>query len=108
MNRCMAIDSKLSLDGVSPIDDSWAMLIQPYQLYIERTDAARNMARYYALTIEPTLFGTLCLTRQWGRFGGQMMVHYFEREEDAVHLFLDLVRRKRARGYRPKPDQGHG
>lgn len=41
----------------------WAMLAQPYQLYIERTDPARNMARYYALSIEPTLFGTFCLTR---------------------------------------------
>lgn len=42
------------------------MLIQPYQLYIERADAAKNMARFYALSIEPTLFGTPCLTRRWG------------------------------------------
>lgn len=40
------------------------MLCQPYQLYIERTDATKNMARFYALRIEPTLFGTPCLTRR--------------------------------------------
>lgn len=27
------------------------------------------------------------------------MTHYFEREKDAVILFLDLVRQKRSRGY---------
>lgn len=78
------------------------MLNQPYQLYIERTNAAKNMARFYALAIEPTLFGTPCLTRRWGRIGtvGQAMVHHFDREEDAVQMFLELLRRKRARGYR--------
>lgn len=79
------------------------MLSQPYQLYIERTDATKNMARFYALAIEPTLFGTPCLTRRWGRIGtnGQALVHHFDREEDAVRMFLDLLRTKRARGYRP-------
>lgn len=42
------------------------MLAQPYHLYIERTDAKKNMARFYALSIEPTLFGTPFLTRRWG------------------------------------------
>ncbi|ARO32874.1 WGR domain-containing protein (plasmid) [Rhizobium sp. NXC14] len=79
------------------------MLAQPYQLYIERTDATKNMARFYVLAIEPTLFGTPCLTRRWGRIGttGQAMVHHFDKEEDAVSMFLDLLRTKRARGYRP-------
>ncbi|MBB3352969.1 WGR domain-containing protein [Rhizobium sp. L9] len=79
------------------------MLAQPYQLYIERTDATKNMARFYALAIEATLFGTPCLTRRWGRIGtaGQAMVHHFDKEEDAVRMFLDLLHTKRARGYRP-------
>lgn len=79
------------------------MITQPYQLYVERTEPTKNMARYYAMTIEPTLFGTAYLTRRWGRIGrmGQEKVHHFEREEEAVHLFLDLLRQKRARGYRP-------
>ncbi len=30
------------------------MLTQPYQLYVERTDEARNMARFYAMAIKPS------------------------------------------------------
>lgn len=77
------------------------MLAQPYRLYIERTDPDRNMARFYALSIEPTLFGTPCLTRRWGRIGaiGQKKVHLFETEAEAVTLFLALLRKRRGRGY---------
>lgn len=80
------------------------MIAQPYQLYVERTDTSKNMARFYAMAIEPTLFGDVCLTRRWGRIGaqGQMMRHSFLREEDAVGLFLALLRQKRSRGYHPK------
>lgn len=80
------------------------MITQPYQLYVERTDAMKNMARYYAMSIEPTLFGEACLVRRWGRIGsgGQRMVHHFRREDEAVDLFLELLRKKRLRGYRPK------
>ena len=62
------------------------------------------MARYYVMEISMTLFGDTCLTRQWGRIGqrGQKKVHHFEREEEAVALFLGLLRERRARGYRVK------
>lgn len=85
------------------------MLAQPYQLYVERTDARRNMARFYAMSIEETLFGQTCLIRRWGRIGahGQIVQHSFEREDEAVRLFLDLLRQKRKKGYRPK-GAGHG
>jgi len=85
-----------------------AMLVQPYQLYIERTNPEKNMARFYALSIEPTLFGTPCLTRRWGRIGsiGQMKTHYFDREPEAVVLFLELLREKRGRGYRIRQAAG--
>lgn len=102
MNRSGLTDSNLWLDAMSAIDDSVVMIAQPYQLYIERTDASMNMARYYAMDISETLFGTPCLTRRWGRIGssGQVLVHHFTREEEAVDLFLALLREKRARGYR--------
>jgi predicted DNA-binding WGR domain protein len=79
-----------------------AMNAQPYQLYVERRDSTKNMARFYSMSIDADLFGELCLTRRWGRIGarGQTMIHHFEREQDAVALFLDLIRQKRARGYR--------
>ncbi|MFA1624252.1 WGR domain-containing protein [Rhizobium mongolense] len=86
------------------------MIAQPYQLYVERIDATKNMARYYAMSIEPTLFGEASLIRRWGRIGagGQRMMHHFRREEDAVELFLELLRKKRSRGYRPRPHFQHG
>ncbi len=105
MNRSRRFDSKLSLDVEAGTDDSSAMLAQPYRLYFERTDATKNMARFYALSIEPTLFGTPCLTRRWGRIGsnGQAKAHHFACEEDAVAMFLDLLQARRARGYRTRP-----
>jgi len=93
------------LDRSGVIDESASMLAQPYHLYIERTNVAKNMARYYSLEISTTLFGDTCLTRRWGRigFGGQTMAPHFEDERDAVRLFLALMRQKRAKGYRPCP-----
>jgi predicted DNA-binding WGR domain protein len=101
MNRSPATDSKHSLDDLASIHDHVAMITQRYQLYIERTDSTKNMARFYAMSIEPNLFGETCLTRRWGRIGtkGQLMTHHFEREKDAVILFLDLLRQKRGKGY---------
>ncbi len=109
MNRSNAIDSYLSLDENRRPSDYAAMLSQPYQLYVERTDEARNMARFYAMTIEPNLFGEVCLVRRWGRIGaqGQMKIQHFARERDAVAAFLDLLRRKRSRGYRVTPSAAH-
>ncbi|WP_446951960.1 WGR domain-containing protein [Rhizobium leguminosarum] len=104
MNQSHVIDSNVSLDVAVPFDDDANMTVQPYHLYIERADPAKNMARYYAMEIGQTLFGEPCLTRRWGRIGrrGQEKHHVFEREEEAVRLFLDLAKQKRARGYRPK------
>ena len=103
LNRSATIDSQLSLDAWARLRDFLTMIAQPYHLYIERTDAENNMARFYAMSIEPTLFGEACLMRRWGRIGahGQTMQHSFDREEEAVRLFLDLLRQKRNRGYRP-------
>lgn len=86
------------------------MICQTYHLYIERKDPTKNMARFYAMEISETLFGDACLTRRWGRIGtsGQYMEHHFKTEDDAVKLFLDLTRQKKARGYRPKPTRVTG
>lgn len=101
MNRSRPSDSKLSLDGELWKHDHAGMITQPYHLYVERTDITKNMARFYAMAIEPNLFGEACLTRCWGRIGtkGQTMSHHFETEREAVVLFLDLLRQKKHRGY---------
>ncbi|MBY3397512.1 WGR domain-containing protein [Rhizobium laguerreae] len=79
------------------------MTLHPYHLYIERREPDKNMARFYALSIEPNLFGGTSLVRSWGRIGsrGQQKVHVFDIELKAVDLLLTLLRRKRSRGYRP-------
>ncbi|MGO7443593.1 WGR domain-containing protein [Rhizobium ruizarguesonis] len=78
------------------------MTVQPYRLYIERREPDKNMARFYALSIEPNLFGETSLVRSWGRIGsrGQQKIHVFDSEAKAVDLLLTLLRKKRARGYR--------
>ncbi|MBC2774917.1 WGR domain-containing protein [Rhizobium sp. AQ_MP] len=101
MNQWRSIDSKLSLDGKCANRDHGSMIIQAYHLYVERIDRTKNMARFYAMSIEPNLFGEACLTRRWGRIGtnGQTISHHFATEREAVNLFLDLLRRKKGRGY---------
>lgn len=80
------------------------MIAQRYRLYIERRDTDRNMARFYAMSIEETLFGQPCLVRRWGRIGtnGRTVQHSFDDEGQAVELFLEILRNKRLRGYGPK------
>lgn len=82
------------------------MIAQRYQLYIERRDVGRNMARFYVLSIEKTLFGQTCLVRRWGRIGtcGRSMQHSFDNEGEAIGLFLELLRAKRMRGYQPRAE----
>ena len=105
LNQSWATDSNHSLDMGSLARESPLMVKQPYQLYIERTAPEKNLARFYALAVQSTLFGEVSLVRTWGRIGtrGQQMVHLFDSESQAVSLFLDVLREKRKRGYKPKP-----
>ncbi|KSV75638.1 hypothetical protein N185_17510 [Sinorhizobium sp. GW3] len=76
-----------------------------YHLHIQRIDAARNMARFYSLAIEPTLFGNIRVVRNWGRIGtrGRERADFFENETQALSHFLEILRTKRLKGYRPQP-----
>lgn len=91
----------ISLDADSPTRDAAFMTQQCSNLYFQRIDPSRNMARYYALSIQPTLFGEISLIRAWGRIGtlGQEMSHHFASEADAIAILLQIARRKRAKGY---------
>lgn len=61
------------------------------------------MARFYEISLEPTLFGETSLVRIWGRLGtrGQQRIDVFSSEKRAVEAFLELLRQKRAKGYMP-------
>lgn len=73
----------------------------PEPLHLRRIDVARNMRRFYMLSIQPTLFGGVSLIRNWGRMGtnGQVKLETFENSEDAEEAFGRLVRSKLRRGY---------
>ncbi|WP_085033700.1 WGR domain-containing protein [Ensifer aridi] len=85
------------------------MNLYSYQLYCERVDRTRNMARYYMLSIQPTLFGETVVVRSWGRIGksGGEMSELFETERQAALRFLELAWCKRRRGYRPAASCGN-
>lgn len=81
-----------------------AMSQQQSSLRLQRIDVTKNMARYYALSIQPTLFGQTSLVRAWGRIGtqGKEIVHMFEREQDAVALLRKIAEKKQKKGYSVK------
>lgn len=78
------------------------MIPAPRQCRLERRDPARNMARFYTLAIEPSLFGGAALVRQWGRIGtrGQLRIDLFASEREAECALARLAAAKTRRGYR--------
>ena len=73
----------------------------PLPLCLRRLDPSRNMARFYVLSLQPTLFGEASLVRHWGRIGtrGRQKVEFFETGEGAMAALAKLAEKKRKRGY---------
>jgi predicted DNA-binding WGR domain protein len=70
-------------------------------LVLDRCDPTCNMARYYVLSIEPSLFGDTTLIREWGRIGlpGQRRIELYENRSSAMEALEIWLQRKRRRGY---------
>ena len=70
-------------------------------VYLTKIDAARNMARFYALDLQPDLFGGWALVRRWGRIGrgGQVRSVLHEKQEGAAAALERELRRRKRRGY---------
>lgn len=68
---------------------------------IYRIDPERNMSRFYALSVQPNLFGGHSLIRNWGRIGsgGQSRINFFDSAELAMTAGERLLRNKQRRGY---------
>ena len=68
---------------------------------MRRIDPSRNMARFYVLSLQPTLFGETSLVRHWGRIGtrGREKIELFEKTADAASVLDKLAARKLRRGY---------
>jgi predicted DNA-binding WGR domain protein len=88
------------LDDTHPERDYRAMQTEA-ATHLHRIDPARNMARYYRLSTTPSLFGDICIVREWGRIGrpGRIRIDLYEKVEDANAARSALERTKRRRGY---------
>lgn len=100
MNLWRETDSSFALDRAQVNFHSAHMNI-PAPLLLYRQDPARNMARFYRLSIEPTLFGEIALVRAWGRIGtkGRQLLEFHDDALRAQEAFEKLARRKERRGY---------
>ena len=71
---------------------------------LTRRDPAENMNRYYALDIQPDLFGAECLILEWGRIGHSggewRSIHYtYPTLEEARTALRQQQRTKQRKGY---------
>ena len=71
-------------------------------IYLTRSDPAHNISRFYALRLQPDLFGQVCLVRKWGRLGstGTVRCEVHATEAGARSALHDRIKRKWNRGYR--------
>ena len=101
VNRAPAIDPKHSLDAVGDAAQNPRMRHDHHPCFLRRIDPSRNMARFYVLTLQPTLFGEMSLVRSWGRFGtrGREKIELYGTDDEAAAARTKLAMRKRRRGY---------
>lgn len=71
------------------------------QVILERVDPTKNVARYYVLSVEATLFARNTLVRRWGRIGstGRQHLEFFNCRDPAGLALETWLTRKRKRGY---------
>ena len=71
-------------------------------LVLERRNASCNMARFYVLAIEPTLFDEMSLVREGGRIGswGRRRLDLHPNRAAAAESLDAWLVRKARRGYR--------
>lgn len=72
---------------------------------LTRSDPSKNMHRFYALQLAPTLFGEWVLVAEWGRIGspGTVQQKVFHSVDLAQVALAKQQTVKIRRGYRPSP-----
>ena len=70
-------------------------------IVLTRSDPDRNMHRFYALDVTPTLFGDWSLIAEWGRIGspGVVQRRTFADEATASAALTERLSIKARRGY---------
>jgi predicted DNA-binding WGR domain protein len=83
-------------------------IVPQLHIVLERIDPSRNMARYYVLSLEPTLFGNCAVVRDWGRLGapGRRRSEFFEDGTNALMALDVWLARKSKRGYVARTTSG--
>jgi predicted DNA-binding WGR domain protein len=73
---------------------------------LEWREPARNIQRFYAITVTRTLFDGWAVVREWGRIGqpGTVRETWFETEGAALEAGAKVRQRKEKRGYRALAD----
>ncbi|WP_377829298.1 WGR domain-containing protein [Bradyrhizobium lupini] len=71
-------------------------------LVLNRADERSNMARFYKLDIQPTLFGEWSVVREWGRIGraGTVRIEVYPTRGKADLALILKWAEKRRPGYR--------
>ncbi len=75
--------------------------------HFERRAPDRNLARFYRLEVERSLFGDWSLRRIWGRIGtrGRERLESYPTHAAACEAAGLAARRRRHRGYQPLPEE---
>ena len=70
-------------------------------IHLTRTDPTRNMARFYTMALQPTLFGEWALLKEWGRIGsaGRLVSSRFASEQEAALAMAEYLKAKLSKGY---------
>lgn len=70
------------------------------QIVLHRRDTESNMARFYVLAIEPSMFGDAALVRAWGRIGstGRQRLDLYPTANEAGEALEAWLARKLRRG----------
>jgi predicted DNA-binding WGR domain protein len=106
-NRSSFFDSNFALDSLWNPCRRFHMADQrnsdsaDSQLILERTDPAYNVARYYVLSIEATLFARNTFVQRWGRIGstGRQRLEFFDNRDSAGLALETWLARKRKPGH---------
>ncbi|MEM9844539.1 MAG: WGR domain-containing protein [Pseudomonadota bacterium] len=70
-------------------------------LDLVRITPSKNMARFYGIALQPTLFGEVAVVRCRGRIGtrGRAMAVTYPDTKQAADALAELEAKKRRRGY---------
>ncbi len=70
-------------------------------ILLQKCHPERGQFRFYAVSVQPDLFGTWSLIREWGRIScsSRVRIDWHETEEAAEKAMQRKIREKQRRGY---------